>query len=71
MDQELLNHPDRPSDQLLRWHFRQAVLTNMKGAGEPIFEHDFPPGSDMLDDIRSGPKAVERMEFELHSRLTA
>ncbi|MCJ1378043.1 hypothetical protein MMC17_001139 [Xylographa soralifera] len=71
IDQQLLNHPDRPIDQLLGWHFRQAVLINMKGAGEPIFEHDFPPGSDMLDDIRSGPKAVERMEFELHSRLTA
>ena len=35
------------SAELLRWHFRQAVLSNMKGAGEPIFEHDFPPGSDM------------------------
>lgn len=31
----------RPADQLLRWHFRQAMLTNMKGAGEPVFEFDF------------------------------
>ena len=23
----------------------------MKGAGEPIFEHDFPPGSDMVGSI--------------------
>lgn len=30
-------------DQLLRWHFRQAVLANMRGAGEPVFENDFPP----------------------------
>ncbi|KGQ01324.1 hypothetical protein PAAG_12004 [Paracoccidioides lutzii Pb01] len=25
------------SDELLRWHFRQSVLANMRGAGEPIF----------------------------------
>ena len=43
----------------------------MKGAGQPIFEHDFPPGSDMLDEIRSGPMGAERMEFELYNRLTA
>lgn len=41
----------------------------MRGAGEPIFEIDFPPGSDMLSEIREGPKAAERMEFELFSRL--
>lgn len=41
----------------------------MRGAGEPIFEHDFPPGSDMMGQILEGPKAAERMEFELHSRL--
>ncbi|KAI5805559.1 hypothetical protein DFH27DRAFT_600048 [Peziza echinospora] len=33
--------PHRVSDQLLRWHFRQCVLANMRGAGEPIFEDDF------------------------------
>ncbi|MCJ1254710.1 hypothetical protein MMC24_002526 [Lignoscripta atroalba] len=71
LDLQFLNDPNRPVDQLLRWHFRQAVLTNMKGAGEPIFEHDFPPGSDMAGEIRSGPKAAERMEFELFSRLVA
>ncbi|KAK9258351.1 HNH endonuclease-domain-containing protein [Lipomyces tetrasporus] len=26
--------------ELLRWHFRQAVLANMRGAGEPSFEMD-------------------------------
>lgn len=26
-----------------RWHFRQAVLANMRGAGQPVFENDFPP----------------------------
>lgn len=32
----------RVSDEILRWHFRQAVLANMKGAGDPVFEHDLP-----------------------------
>jgi len=69
LDQQLLNHPDRPADQLLRWHFRQAVLANMRGAGEPVFENDFPPGSDMAGEVRNGFKPAERMEFELFSRL--
>ncbi|KAF2183424.1 hypothetical protein K469DRAFT_710935 [Zopfia rhizophila CBS 207.26] len=71
IDQEYFARPDAPVDSLLRWHFRQAVLANMRGAGEPIFEHDFPPGSDIVDDILRGPKAAERMEFELFSRLAA
>ena len=41
----------------------------MRGAGEPAFECDFPPGSDMVGEIMSGPRAGERMEFELFSRL--
>ena len=69
LDQEFRNNPQRPVDQLLRWHFRQAVLANMRGAGEPIFEHDFPPGSDIVGEILNGPKPGERMEFELFSRL--
>ncbi|RPB04293.1 hypothetical protein L873DRAFT_1833304 [Choiromyces venosus 120613-1] len=71
LHQSFLDNPLRPVDQLLRWHFRQAVLTNMKGAGEPCFETDFPPGSDMMGEITSGPKAGERMEFELFSRFNA
>jgi hypothetical protein len=71
LDQEFLDDPQRPVDQLLRWHFRQAVLANMRGAGEPRFEHDFPPGSDIVGDILNGPKSAERMEFELFNRLAA
>lgn len=56
-------------DQLLRWHFRQAVLANMRGAGEPVFENEFPPGSDMAGEIRNGFKPAESMESELFSRL--
>ncbi|KAI9761805.1 MAG: hypothetical protein M1840_001685 [Geoglossum simile] len=71
LDQEFLENPHRPVDQLLRWHFRQAILANMRGAGEPTFECDFPPGSDNMGEIMSAPKAAERMEFELFSRLVA
>ncbi|KAH0541798.1 hypothetical protein FGG08_003753 [Glutinoglossum americanum] len=61
--------PHRVSDQLLRWHFRQSVLANMRGAGEPIFEYDFPPGTDMMKEIREGPYAQERFEKELAVRF--
>ena len=71
LNQQFLSHPQRPIDELLRWHFRQAVLTNMKGVGEPVFEHDFPPGSDMMGHILRGPQAAGRMEFELFGRLAA
>ncbi|TAQ89539.1 hypothetical protein B7494_g2107 [Chlorociboria aeruginascens] len=69
LDRRLLDDPQRPVQQLLRWHFRQAVLINMRGAGEPVFEHDFPPGSDMISSIIEGPKAAKRMEFELFNRF--
>ncbi|KAG0137886.1 HNH endonuclease-domain-containing protein [Tuber indicum] len=57
------------SVRLLRWHFRQSVLANMRGAGEPVFESDFPPGMDMMEEIRGGPYAKERLELEVASRL--
>ena len=41
----------------------------MRGAGEPIFEIDFPPGSDVLGEMCGGSKAAERMEFELFNRF--
>ena len=56
-------------DALLRWHFEQAALCNMRGTGEPLFEFDFPPGSDIMGEIQQGPQAEERMEAELFGRL--
>jgi hypothetical protein len=61
--------PHSVSDELLRWHFRQSVLANVRGAGEPIFEHDFPPGTDMMGEILAGPYARERFELEIAARL--
>lgn len=43
----------------------------MKGDGELILEHDFPPGFDMISQILSQPKAAERVKFELFGRLSA
>ncbi|OBT46244.1 hypothetical protein VE00_02284 [Pseudogymnoascus sp. WSF 3629] len=56
-------------DALLRWHYEQAVLCNMRGAGEAIFEFDFPPGTDMIGKILEGPKPAEQMEAEMFNRL--
>ncbi|PUU75709.1 hypothetical protein B9Z19DRAFT_1152524 [Tuber borchii] len=61
--------PHSLSDQVLRWHFRQSVLANIRGVGEPIFEHDFPPGTDMVDEILAGPFGKERFEFAIATRL--
>jgi hypothetical protein len=69
LDRRFLNDPQRPSDELFRWHFRQAALINMRGAGEPVFEHDFPHGFDIVGSILEGPKAAERMQSELFTRL--
>jgi hypothetical protein len=62
--------PHRVSDKLLRWHFRQSVLANMRGASEPVFEHDF-AGKDMMAEIRERPCAKERFELELEARSRA
>ena len=57
------------SDELLRWHFRQSVLANIRGAGEPIFESDLPPGTDLMATLRDEPYGRERFEMEIQSRL--
>ncbi|KAG0123914.1 HNH endonuclease-domain-containing protein [Tuber indicum] len=47
----------------------RSVLANMRETGEPVFESDFPPGMDMMEEIRNGPYAKERLELEVASRL--
>ncbi|KAG0636826.1 hypothetical protein HOY80DRAFT_925204 [Tuber brumale] len=71
LDQAFLDNPHGPINQVLRWHFRQAVLVNMRGVGEACFDTDFPPGSDMIGGIMRGAKSAERMEFELFARFNA
>ncbi|KAL5357299.1 hypothetical protein BJX96DRAFT_162990 [Aspergillus floccosus] len=64
------NPQHRVSDGLLRWHFRQAALKNMKRVQDvwPDWEFDL-AGGNLLEIIRRGPNAEERMELELFARL--
>ncbi|KAK9241919.1 hypothetical protein V1506DRAFT_465448 [Lipomyces tetrasporus] len=64
-----IEHPHHVNDNIIFWHFQQAVLANMRGVGEPVFDEDILPGSDTMNAILSGPAPAERMEFELSSRL--
>ncbi|KAG0636829.1 hypothetical protein HOY80DRAFT_1087098 [Tuber brumale] len=64
-----LDDPHRVSDQLLRWHFRQSVLANMRGGGKRILEDDLLPGTDMADEILADPFAQERFELEIPGGL--
>ncbi|KAJ6190302.1 hypothetical protein N7519_000323 [Penicillium mononematosum] len=63
------NNPNHVADDFLRWHFRQSVLANVRGAGEPTFETDFPPGTDKMATLRDEPYGKERFEMELERRL--
>lgn len=49
--------------------FSAMCTCQYERAGELIFENDFPSGTDMAGEIVSGPRAGERMEFELFTRL--
>lgn len=72
----VLNATTRPSqdsnltvsDNVLRWHFHQSILTNMKGAGERIWDLD-PAGGDPMNTILADSDAVEIMEVEMGNRL--
>lgn len=61
---------DGVPDELLRWHFLQAVLAHMKGAGQKSWDK-LPDGGDIIGEIMEGPHAAERMELEMYSRLGA
>ena len=41
----------------------------MRGAGEPVFESDFPPGSDQIKTLSNEPYGKERLEAEVGLRL--
>ena len=42
LDKLFLEDPLRPVDEVLRWHFGQAELVNVRGSGEPFIDTDFP-----------------------------
>lgn len=57
------------SDELLRWHFQQCVLTNIKGAGEPKWEEDDFGEQNEIAQIMELGDGPSRMEEELFNRL--
>ncbi|KAG0640480.1 hypothetical protein HOY80DRAFT_1068881 [Tuber brumale] len=57
--------PHRVSNHLLRWHFRQSVLANVRGAGEPVLERDFLPGTDSVGEVLAGPYAPKSLGLEM------
>lgn len=60
---------NRVPDELLRWHYRQSILGNIRREGEPVFEADFPPGTDQMKVLRHEPYGKQRFEMELGRRL--
>ena len=69
----ITEHNLRPLDDLFRDHFLQGVLKNMKGAGEPTWDHEDALGGGMVDlsrqDIWGGKLGQEHFEFEMAHRL--
>lgn len=62
--------PKCVSTQLLRWHFRQSVLANIRGAGEKAVDDDFERDTDRLRE-RVGPQYTQtELRFEVAARLT-
>lgn len=45
------------------------MLANVRGLREPIFEHDFLMGIDMMGEIMQEPYTEERLELEFERRL--
>ena len=65
----------RPLDDLLRDNFRQCIIKNTKGAGEPTWDYDEAIGGGTHDlsntDLWGGEVGKKRLEFELSHRLHA
>ncbi|KFX94489.1 hypothetical protein O988_06277 [Pseudogymnoascus sp. VKM F-3808] len=62
-------NPDRVPDELLQWHYQQAVLAKIKGEGQKTWELQLTDWGDSIGEIREEPDAAERMEVELFTRL--
>jgi hypothetical protein len=62
-----------PLDVLLRDHFLQGVLKNMKGTGEPTWYYEDAIGGGMMDlsrlDLWGGEEGQAHLEFEMAHRL--
>jgi len=68
----LRNGPQRyqPLRALLKHHFRQAVLCNMKARGpEYDWDEDFTPGTDPIAEISQSKQGKLRFELVMAERL--
>ena len=62
----------QPCRELLKHHFRMAVLVNMKGrAGYPLWDEDIPQGCDIMAEIASSEQGKLRFETVLASKLNS
>lgn len=62
----------RPLDELLRDHFLQCVLRNMKGEREPTWDYEDAVGGgrvDLSNDLWGGEEGQAHLEFEMAYRL--
>jgi hypothetical protein len=60
----------RPLDELLRDHFLQGVLKNMKGAGDPTWDYEDALGRmDLPIDLWGSKEGQAHFEFEMAHRL--
>lgn len=72
-----IGSPNRPLDELFRFHFYQAILKNIKGAADVDEDYDNPeddwtdPDTLRMDNERlaSTPRGKLRLETELATRL--
>ena len=55
-------------NSLLRWHLRQCVFANMRGAGEPIWDYDDPTG-DVVGRLLREDTGGEKLGQEIATRL--
>lgn len=68
LDQSFIDHPLRPSDALLSWHYRQAILTNVKSVGQTLEDTDMTLETDLATALKEGLN-VGWVEFQLAQRL--
>ena len=67
-----LNAPEeyQPCRALLKYHFRMAVMANMKGrAGYLDWDQDIPKGYDQIAEFSHSEDGKLRFEIELATRL--
>ncbi|KAF3221172.1 hypothetical protein TWF191_007142 [Orbilia oligospora] len=56
-------------DTLLLWHFRQCVLANMRGAGEPLWDYSPREEGDVVGRLLSSDHTMTRLGEEVEARL--